>query len=628
MNKTFVYLDHHILRDSLLYERGEGREGEARKYAQTLTIRDLGDTRRRTRTLLRKPDFQRATCAWSPEECVDLLEAVIMEQVVPSVIMWLDPEGRQYVLDGGHRISVLLAWITDDWGDGPKVSDLLDDDLTISGRCAAQEVRALLQSSHRGIGSYQEHLAAAEKFRTLEDQQQNPKDHLTNAEMLMANRCRSWDSVDVGFPILWVRGDYRVAEESFLKINKTGQRLTEWETALVENRTSGFARLVMSISRSDRAPHCWPTGDLTTADAAKLPVIAVKARAIRDRLFEFPYCCPTKDQRQPLLGVPQGRPDLVPTYIAELITVVEGRRGVTSDTKALLERGKDKDSRAVVTEGFRLATDTCDALDHIYGPSLKSLAVDTLVYFYSADGRCVRALMYGFLHWIISGTEANVFDRKLLFTVYRKPLESVLTNYKQTIVKRFSRRVGSGGEVTLQVGRYLNGLVSLLVSTGGDLEGEFDQRHEDVLEGTKSHERTPENRQGQARFASRQRRVPVAAVISRCEICGGSLSSEPHKKAELVVDGEETAQQAVTMHPFCKTNREKIIAVINGVDSLVLPPYFAMDASEGTGRQLSFLSQLFSCDPTVPCLGGELASEETDEMKDMREAPASAVNDP
>src|SRR4051812_9217178 len=115
-----VYLDHHIKRDNLLYRRAvdpvDNSEGEV-AYAPHLRIRDLyGD--QSIEHDLRKPDFQRATWAWTAEDCVDLLESVLNEQVVPSVIMWLSPdENLQYVLDGGHRISVLLAWIRNDWGD-------------------------------------------------------------------------------------------------------------------------------------------------------------------------------------------------------------------------------------------------------------------------------------------------------------------------------------------------------------------------------------------------------------------------------------------------------------------------------------------------------------------------------
>ena len=111
-----VYLDHHIKRENLLYKRDTRTAENPSDTYKHLSIPLLYGPQSKLR-LLRKPDFQRATWAWSPQECVELLESVLEEQVVPSVIMWLSPENFQYVLDGGHRISVLIAWIKNDWGD-------------------------------------------------------------------------------------------------------------------------------------------------------------------------------------------------------------------------------------------------------------------------------------------------------------------------------------------------------------------------------------------------------------------------------------------------------------------------------------------------------------------------------
>ena len=82
-----VYLDHHIKRDNLLYKPQGKPVGSTQEQPTHLTIRDLWDVRnpRSKARLLRKPDFQRATWAWTPEDCVELLESVLHERVVPSV---------------------------------------------------------------------------------------------------------------------------------------------------------------------------------------------------------------------------------------------------------------------------------------------------------------------------------------------------------------------------------------------------------------------------------------------------------------------------------------------------------------------------------------------------------------
>src|SRR3546814_965984 len=68
-------------------------------------------------SLLRKPDFQRETNHWTPEQVVSLLECYVEGDLIPSVILW-QSETATFVIDGGHRLSVLRAWIEDDYGDG------------------------------------------------------------------------------------------------------------------------------------------------------------------------------------------------------------------------------------------------------------------------------------------------------------------------------------------------------------------------------------------------------------------------------------------------------------------------------------------------------------------------------
>jgi hypothetical protein len=67
---------------------------------------------------LRKPDFQRETNHWNPQQVVSLLECFTSGDLIPSVILWQSPT-YLFVIDGGHRLSVLRAWIEDDYGDGP-----------------------------------------------------------------------------------------------------------------------------------------------------------------------------------------------------------------------------------------------------------------------------------------------------------------------------------------------------------------------------------------------------------------------------------------------------------------------------------------------------------------------------
>ncbi|MGR3466967.1 MAG: DUF262 domain-containing protein [Shimia sp.] len=65
---------------------------------------------------LRKPDFQRETADWTPQKIVDLVRAFVDGELIPAIILWKGG-GFNFVIDGAHRLSAVLAWVYDDYGD-------------------------------------------------------------------------------------------------------------------------------------------------------------------------------------------------------------------------------------------------------------------------------------------------------------------------------------------------------------------------------------------------------------------------------------------------------------------------------------------------------------------------------
>ncbi|MFY9895268.1 MAG: DUF262 domain-containing protein, partial [Xanthobacteraceae bacterium] len=60
--------------------------------------------------LLRKPDFQRETNHWSPDQVATFVASFVDNEVIPSLILWRSPT-YVFVIDGGHRLSALRAWM-------------------------------------------------------------------------------------------------------------------------------------------------------------------------------------------------------------------------------------------------------------------------------------------------------------------------------------------------------------------------------------------------------------------------------------------------------------------------------------------------------------------------------------
>jgi Protein of unknown function DUF262 len=100
--------------------------------------------------LLRKPDFQRETNHWTPEQVVKFIESFVDSEVIPSLILW---KATRYifVIDGGHRLSVLRAWMEDDYGDKHISQDFYKTEIPKKQITVAERTRKLIE---KRVGRY------------------------------------------------------------------------------------------------------------------------------------------------------------------------------------------------------------------------------------------------------------------------------------------------------------------------------------------------------------------------------------------------------------------------------------------------------------------------------------------
>jgi hypothetical protein len=105
---------------------------------------------------LRKPDFQRETAEWEPKRVVGLIRTFIEGDLIPAVILWQN-KGVLFVIDGSHRLSALIAWVQDDYGDGARSQEFFNHLIPDEQLKVAKRTRALVEKE---FGSYQDHRAA------------------------------------------------------------------------------------------------------------------------------------------------------------------------------------------------------------------------------------------------------------------------------------------------------------------------------------------------------------------------------------------------------------------------------------------------------------------------------------
>jgi hypothetical protein len=584
-DETTVYLDHLIERESFRYTRSQEQlRYDKRSEQPYLRIDDLLVPQRVEK--LRKPDFQRATRAWTPEDCVSLLDSLVNEQTIPSIIMWSSPDnGLDYILDGGHRVSAVLAWLRDDWGGNLTPDEYRDDEEKAAIEIAARKVRNLVDATVGNVGEY---IEAEQLLSQIVRAGGKPLDEMTEKAFRRALFYGDLLKGNIWFHILWVRGDYEKAEQSFIKINKSGKQLTPWERRLIENRNSSFARAVMSVANISSARHYWPQQipDSSTSDVASdVEQILAGVTSLHQELFKPPYKRQVRTLEQPLLiSETYNRP----YYIAEFLTVVAGGRGQEAETDKLISAGRDASPLAIVQEGLKLITDAEDALDHIVTASPKSLALPPAVYLYTSGGRYVRSLLYGLLYWLLAGDEAEVRQRKRVFCAYRASFERVFIGHKDEFVGNISRRSGSGAEITTQTARYFNGILDLVARHKGDTTseafgidfGEFIDRllkkrasrsqSNGVANSTVGKSRTFTPAQQSMVYLREMLRTPIT-----CGLCGGILDITgpvQHDHVQPFGQGGKTIPDNDRLtHLFCNNYREEIEAVQGGLAASFLP---------------------------------------------------------
>lgn len=360
--------------------------------------------------LLRKPDFQRETNHWSPEQVVSLLECYINGDLIPSVILWMSPS-YLFVIDGGHRLSVIRAWMEDDYGDGQISHKLFGHDISTEQKKAAEITRKLVKEKI-GTWSYYKSL--------LED---NDNDDLT-----IEQRKRISTLTARGLPVQWVKGDTSKAETSFFNINMKGTPLDSLEELLLRNRKKPVPIAARAIIRAGKGHRYWSLFDIEKAE--KIEEQSLKLHRL---LFDPEIKKPIKTLDLPLSGSKGIRTAIQILIEFILISNSNQQNGITK-----LEDYPDD----VVGDGtLEVLKKTINLASRITGNDRGSLGLHPAIYFYGPTGRHSSAMFLG---------AVSLFNEKLIqgnklffpkFTKVRAELEEVLISNKELIATILQKHI-------------------------------------------------------------------------------------------------------------------------------------------------------------------------------------------
>src|SRR5208282_3160197 len=109
-----VNLDALINREPFVFEPGDESAVQAPAFKLSELKRGEGFD-----ILFRKPDFQRVTHNWTPRVIAEFVRSYLDGEVIPAIIVWQSKKtNKVYIIDGSHRVSALMAWVNNDYGDG------------------------------------------------------------------------------------------------------------------------------------------------------------------------------------------------------------------------------------------------------------------------------------------------------------------------------------------------------------------------------------------------------------------------------------------------------------------------------------------------------------------------------
>lgn len=485
------------------------------RLVDTIAIRDLEGAAFFYATL-RKPDFQRETGDWEPKKISEFVRSFLEGDLIPAIILW-NSGSNNFVIDGAHRLSALVAWVNDDYGDKRLSREFFEDRIPDEQIDVAEQTRNLIRKT---VGTYEDHKLAVTHPERFE------KEVVTRAKLLAT----------LALQLQWVKGDATKAEASFFKINQQAAPIDPTELKLLKARKSSNAMAARAIIRSGTGHKYWSKFDRQTQDE-----IEKTAKAIHSSLFVPKLTTPIKTLDLPVAG--RG-------YSAQTLPLVFELVNIANDLAGKGSQSPDTNGRQTLL----FLHNTKRIVDRIVGVHPSSLGLHPAVYFYSANGRYQPTAFLAIAELI---KELDKVDKFREFTGCRVRFEAFLLKHK-TLVNQVTLKFGSGIKGFQQLKAVLKQIFDFLVqgNTEDQLLGallkipqfSYLQPGEQVLPGTR---KDFDSSTKSAAFLRDALATPL-----RCKICGGLIhaNSITFDHIERKQDGGlgEVAN-AQLAHPYCNS---------------------------------------------------------------------------
>lgn len=354
---------------------------------------------------LRKPDFQRETSDWDRDKIAFFIKSFLDGDLIPSIILWQAGQFT-FVIDGAHRLSALIAWANDDYGDGFISQAFFAHDVDAEQKRVAELTKKFVNEK---VGSYRQYMDA---IRSPE--QANP------TVLATANRLGF-----ISVQLQWVTGGADKAEISFFTINGKATPISDTEISLLRARKKPEAMASRAILRSGTGHKYWKDFDDATRTS-----IETLAKETNQWLFSPAIKTPVKTLDLPLAG--KG-------YSANSLALIFDLVRLSSP----ISHDEDRDGK----ETIKCLNSTLKVIRRITTTHASSLGLHPAVYFYSDKGRYQPTALMAWVEMLKEMEAKSLFGS---FIDSREAFERALLALKQVT-----------NQVTVKYGSSLKGYKQL-----------------------------------------------------------------------------------------------------------------------------------------------------------------------
>lgn len=517
MPKVCTNMDALIPRSDFAVKESIDSTTQTLDNFEKISLRDLAGSSNFLYKLLRKPDFQRETTQWSPQQIATLIESFLNGELIPAVILWKSPT-HVFVIDGGHRLSALLAWANDDYGDGPLSYNFFKRSIPQDQKRSAERTRREVASR---TGTYQ-HFASR-----INDGGEN--EDLSRSSQIMNFATR-------GIQVQWITGDADKAESSFFKINTQGSVLDSTESRILKNRRKAPAILARSVVRAATGNEYWSKFEISIKEK-----IVEQSRSIHRSLF-----APELGASVRSLDLPLGGSASAAQTLSLLISFAEIADGQSRSVEAF-EDDNDGSQTVLLLAKFD------KVVQRMVGNGAGSLGLHPAVYFYTTQGRHYDLLLQAMFSIISDKLRNNDSKWFASFTERRSKIEDTLIANKTIITLLIS---------ALPSGRRAAGAKSVLNNViDSSADGKtfnLDRLADEV--GLRSRLYSIQAKPGTNFSDDTKNSVFLSTALAtapKCPICNGYLDPGKSVSYDHVLrkqdGGNGSDENCQLTHPYCNT---------------------------------------------------------------------------